>query len=720
MATSPPTSMRGYVDDAVAYGGILADFADTVPECSWPLSTETFRQMRRHPQLAAVEKAWTLPIRRATWTLNPEGCRPEVVQLVADDLGLPVAGKDEPSAARTRGVSWPDHLRLALLSLPYGFSAFEMLAEMRDGQARLVELSERLPSTVSEFHVDKVGRLTGISQLVLPGSKAPQIRTDRLVLYSREREGAAYWGSSILRPAYSGFLLSREMLRVLAISNRRFGMGVPVIRPLSGTLETPEQAAAAARLAQEVRVGEVGGASLPPGYIMELVGQSGGSPDTLGFLRYLDHAMASSCLAGFLDLGTTASGSRALAGEFIDLFLLAIQSEALSIADTITRQAAARIVEWNFGDAEPVPAVQVADVGTKHDITAEALNLLLNSGALSSDPALEAHIRRMFKLPEKEVQDSPTPTGRIFEFDVASGVMTPNERRAQIGLPPIEGGDVLRDPNAAPTPAPTEPVEPAKTEPVTARAKRRRQAPGQMALPIAAATTEDDDDRVGQQHDAALAALLAAWPLLAAPLVEDLAAQAAAGGLAALAASAATVTAIETALTEPLVELANQAAADLGAQAVAAGAATETPEPDESQMAGLAAVTASLIAGAYAAAATRRALLAPAGGVADAVRATLTEMSAATRGVVADHLGTALSMAQGHGRLAVMAAAPAQEYVGVEDGEPASNRCPACTAANGKRYATLAAALEDRPNSIQLATCAGGARCRGYLAPVWQ
>lgn len=712
MATSPPTSMRGYVDDAVAYGGLLADFADTVPECSWPLSTETFRQMRRHPQLAAIEKAWTLPIRRATWSVNAEGCRPEVAQLVAADLGLPVAGKDEPSAARTRGVSWPDHLRLALLALPFGFSAFEMLAEMRDGKARLVELSERLPSTVSEFHVDKVGRLTGISQLVLPGSKAPQIRTDRLVLYSREREGAAYWGNSILRPAYSGFLLSREMLRVLAISNRRFGMGVPVIRPLAGTTETPEQASAAARLAQDVRVGEAGGAALPPGYIMELIGQSGGSPDTLGFLRYLDHAMASSCLAGFIDLGTTASGSRALAGEFIDLFLLAIQSEALSIADTITRQAAARIVEWNWGGSEPVPSVQVSDVGTKHDITAEALNLLLNSGALSSDPALEAHVRRMFKLPEREEQDGrPTPSGRIFEHDVTSGVITRNERRAQIGLPPVEGGDILADPAK-----PTAPVVP---EPKVT-AKRRRQADGQLALPIAAAADDDEAAGVQRDYEAALAALLAAWPALAAPLVADLVVQAVTAGtvgLASLAASSGTVDALTVAITDAMTSLAQHSANQVAASAQAQGVDVPPTGPDEGRLAEVASVTAALIASAYASAAARRALQAPADAVATVVGQALTDMSQAARGMVADHLGAALSTAQGQGRLAVLASAPAVSYRADESQDQAA--CDECRAVAGTRYPTLDDALRDYPNGLTMARCAGGARCRGHLVPVW-
>jgi len=412
MPITPPTSLRGYVDDSLAYGSLLADFSDTLVDCTWPTSTETYRQMRRHHQLAAVEKAYTLPIRRATWTLNPAGCKQRVVRLVADDLGLPIAGKDKPTAARTRGVSWADHLRLALLSLPYGHSAFEMLAELRNGQARLVELSERLPTTIQQFHSDRVGRLTGISQDILTGrrasSDAPQIRADRLVLYSREREGAAFWGQSILRPAFPAWFLSREMLKVLATSNRRFGMGVPTVEWAAGTNPSPEQINAAQQAASAARVGEEAGASFPPGSRLALIGLSGGTPDTLAFLRYLDQAMARMALAGFLDLGTTETGSRALASEFVDLFLLSIQSEALAIADTITRQAVARIVEWNWGPDEPVPAVQVTDIGAKHDVTAESLHLLLGSGALSADPGLEEHIRRMYRLPERQPEAEGT------------------------------------------------------------------------------------------------------------------------------------------------------------------------------------------------------------------------------------------------------------------------------------------------------------------------
>lgn len=407
---STPTTMRGYLDDQLSWDSMVADMADTVPDCLWPASNETYRQMRRHPQLSAVLAAYELPICRAVSGLNPAGCRDEVVQLVADDMGLPIAGRDTPGAARVRGVSWPEHLRLALLSLPYGHSGFEMLAEIRDGKARLIELSERLPTTIAEIHVDSVGRFAGITQLMYTGKRSPQMLAKHLVWYTRKREGAAWWGQSLLRPAYPAWLLSREMLRVTATGHRRFSVGVPTGEWDAGVNPSPAQHVQLQQAMSSARVGETGGMALPPGAHMKLVGLTGSVPDTLAFIRYLDQTMSGMALAGFLNLGTTETGSRALAGEFIDLFLLATQADADAVADTATRQVAARIVEWNWGLDEPVPAVQIADVGSRHEVTAEALGLLLGSGALSADPGLEAYIRRKYKLPEREGMAPPAPS----------------------------------------------------------------------------------------------------------------------------------------------------------------------------------------------------------------------------------------------------------------------------------------------------------------------
>lgn len=410
MATSAPTRYAGHVEDSV-YGVWLADALEHVPDLVYPLSVPTYGRMRKDPALAAVLAAYTLPIRRATWTVDPAGCRPEVARLVADDIGLPVAGDDQPGAARVRGVSWSEHLRTALLHIVFGHYGHEMLAKVDvAGRARLIGLSDRMPTTISNIHVSDQGVLLGISQDVRGYDDPPQIRADRLVWYCHEREGAAWYGNSLLRPAFSAWFVKQELLRIAATSNRRFGMGVPTVRALPGTSPTPAQMNEAALLAQAMRVGEQAGAAIPPGFVVELLGLQGSTPDTLALIKYLDQQMSRMALAGFLDLGTTDTGSRALGEAFIDLFTLSIQTSADFVADVATRQIAARIVEWNWGEEEPVPRITVADVGSKHEVTADAIDQLMRSGAITADPQLESWVRRTYRLPQRESAAPPVPS----------------------------------------------------------------------------------------------------------------------------------------------------------------------------------------------------------------------------------------------------------------------------------------------------------------------
>src|SRR4051812_17154218 len=102
----------GFVDDGALaysntmYGQLIDMVLEYVPDLTWPLSIRTFARMRWDPSLQSALKAYTLPIRRASWALDGAGCNPAVVAKVADQLGLPVLGtKVEPGPARRRGVN---------------------------------------------------------------------------------------------------------------------------------------------------------------------------------------------------------------------------------------------------------------------------------------------------------------------------------------------------------------------------------------------------------------------------------------------------------------------------------------------------------------------------------------------------------------------------------------------------------------------------------------
>lgn len=451
-----PTSLRGHVSDWVSTDAIY-DALEHVPALIFPQSIAVYGEMRRDARLAAVVQGYTLQLRRAQWQLDGTGCQPEVVQHVADDMGLAIKGNDSPGAARLRDVSWNEHLRAALLHLPFGFMAFELGAEIVDGRAHLTSLAERLPVTIDNIHVDpKTGALIGADQVALARTSKPQIPADRLAWYCHEREGASWQGTSLLRPAYAPWLLKRELMRVHAQANRRWGMGVPIAQALPGTNPTPGQMAEAQKMASAARAGDQAGAAMPPGFELKITGMSGSVPDTLSYIKWLDQQMSQMALMNHLELGTSESGSRSLGQSFLDTFMMALGSIAEHVADVATRQIAARIVDWNWND-EQVPRVVVSGIGSQREVTAESLQMLLASGALSSDPALEAWVRREYRLPEREEPTAP---------------------------PPPDGSDPV---NGDADPAPAQDKAPAAGR----RSRAQRPNPNQLALPLGAVTPKD-------------------------------------------------------------------------------------------------------------------------------------------------------------------------------------------------------------------------------------
>ena len=88
-----PQREIGYVsgDALLSWTQLAPDQHESNPDLQWPASIDVFDRMRREDsQVKSVLKAVTLPILRTGWSLDPTGVRPEVLQVVAEDLGLPV------------------------------------------------------------------------------------------------------------------------------------------------------------------------------------------------------------------------------------------------------------------------------------------------------------------------------------------------------------------------------------------------------------------------------------------------------------------------------------------------------------------------------------------------------------------------------------------------------------------------------------------------------
>lgn len=411
MPASAPVNEIGYAATSNRNWWMYDD--ETTPELVWPQSVIVYDAMRRQDsQVRSVLQAVTNPILSTRWWIEPAGSRDEVAEFVARDLGLPLAGADDPPPApRTRDrFSWLEYLRHALLMLPFGFMYFEQVYRIDpDGnRAHLRKLAPRMPKTIESVDVAPDGGLISITQYSSMTERAQKpIPVDRLVAHVNEREGGNWLGHSLLRSCYKNWLIKDRLLRVQAQTIERNGMGIPVYEAQEGA--TGDDIAAGAAMAQAWRAGEAAGSATPFGAKIRLVGVEGDLPDADKPIRYHDEQIARGVLAHFLNLGTQ-TGSWALGTTFADFFTLSLQNLAQSVKDTSTQHVVEDLVDINFGEDEPAPKVMCAEIGSRQQATAAELKALIDSGGLVVDVELEAAIRQMYGLPRADPETArPTP-----------------------------------------------------------------------------------------------------------------------------------------------------------------------------------------------------------------------------------------------------------------------------------------------------------------------
>lgn len=456
-----PTFGSGYGITGGGSGGFYVEGLDANIDLRFPASAVIYDRMRREDgQVASVMRAITHPIISTAWRLVGDDVRPEVMAFVANELGL---NRDEGRARRRReGIVWRDHLREALLMLPFGFMPFEVVyqpgpaapgledpAQPGKLYAHLRKLGPRLPRTVEQIRVGRDGGLAGIVQA--PAMNGPGgnplgvfIPVDRLVMYVNDREGADWAGNSVLRSAYKHWLIKDALIRLGAQIVERNGMGIPIV-----TYKHDADEGKALRLAKSLRAGAEAGGAMKEGMTVSLVGVTGQTADELERVKYHDEAVGRSLLAMFLNLGHD-NGARALGATFVDYFLLFLEAIIYTIQETATEHIIRDLVELNYGPDEPYPAIVADKLSAEATPTAEALKNLADAGLLTPDRELEADIRRRYLLPAK-----PAPTGDGAVEDAAGSPV------AQVGIPaliaagvlsPDEGRVMLKLPGRAPGP----------------------------------------------------------------------------------------------------------------------------------------------------------------------------------------------------------------------------------------------------------------------------
>lgn len=415
-SSSAPTYEIGYVNgETMGWQQWLDE--ERVPDLQWPHANRIYARMGREDgRVSSVLNAIGLPIRRTAWRIDQNGASDEVTEFVARNVGLPIVGEstEDKAQPRTKGrFSWVEHVRVALMSLQYGHSYFEQVYRYGDdGKFSLHKLAPRPQRTIIKINVARDGGLDSIVQAqpsdgsftvtnVLDGGV--RIGVDRLVAYVRDMDPGRWMGNSLLRPAYKHWLLKDELMRIEAAVARRNGMGVPV----ATAPENADQATVDAYrgMATEYRGGEKSGVGLPNGANFQLLGVQGNLPDMRQAIEYHDKQIALAGLAHFLNLDR--GGSYALASVQSDSFVQSVQTIAESVRDTAQAHVVEDLVDINFGEEVPAPRLVFDEIGSRQDLTANAMKMLIDAGLIRLDRSLEEYTRQQYGLPAK---DTPPPT----------------------------------------------------------------------------------------------------------------------------------------------------------------------------------------------------------------------------------------------------------------------------------------------------------------------
>ena len=374
---------------AVGTRWIASSTSEHVEELRGLKALEKYDEMRRTDyQIGAVLKAITLPIRRGNWTIDPASNETQDRD-IAERLQL--AYFDEMT------VTWDDVVRWVLLMLPFGFSALEQVLEYRDGLVLPRKLDIRHPRSIVGEVRSRDGTLTHLVQRV--DHDEVDIPVDQLLIFSTDREGDDWRGTSILRTAYKPYLIKDDLERINALGHARWSAGIPILKVPHNYDPDSKEWEDAESMMDDVRSHEKAYIIYPEGWEPSVLGRNegvGGAGNPLPSIQHYDQAIASALLAMHITLGGTRTGSRALGGTFIDSFLHAIEAWADYGCQVISRFSVRPIVDRNWGPQERYPRVRVRNI---HRIALEIIGYLAQTGAIKLSEALDRYLKETLDVP---------------------------------------------------------------------------------------------------------------------------------------------------------------------------------------------------------------------------------------------------------------------------------------------------------------------------------
>jgi hypothetical protein len=397
-------------------GGIINE--EFLPNLQGVKGFKVYREMRDNdPVVGAMLYAIDKVITRLDWTVEGDDERTTVfVQECLDDMS----------------ESWDATLQNILSMLVYGWSFHELVYKMRGGQTSDPRTHSRFSDnrigwrkwpvraqeTLQEWILDEKGGIQGMIQMDPSGGGLHRIPIEKALLFRTTTNRNNPEGFSLIRNAYRPWFYKRRIEEIEAVGIERDLAGLPMayVPPeyLMNTASPGQKAVlqAITDIVQNVKRNEQEGIVFPAAYDdngnrifdLTLLSASGARQfDTGAVIQRYDQRIAMSLLSDFLLLGSDRVGSFALGTAKVDLWTLAVDSIAKSIAEVVNQFAIPRLLKLNAMRMDKMPQLTYGQVSSVElSDVADYVSKLVGVGAIMPDPSLEDHLRSLGDLPGSE------------------------------------------------------------------------------------------------------------------------------------------------------------------------------------------------------------------------------------------------------------------------------------------------------------------------------
>lgn len=389
------------------------DFADN------RAASVIFDKMRKNDaQVNATLQAMYLPIRTTKWFLRPatdengetDDFAKEVNEFVHYNL--------------FECIDFDFLLSQILLMLPFGYSVFEKVYDVdQDGKIIISKLAYRRPETILSWETMEGG--AGVTQIldapiktgVNKDKNQVSIPAEKLLIFTHNREGNDYQGTSILRSAYKHWNYKNTFYRFDSIKQERESLGLPVVYlPQNTDAETQDKLQ---EIVKNIRISKQIGIVIPgtksEGWELELITpKSSDNTKLWESIKHHNKEISKNILAMFLDAGSDGVGSYALSENQSNVFMYSLESVAKCVKGVLQKYLIKEIVDLNYETDGYYPTLEYDRIGEiDTEKTSDALMKLANAGLITPDFETEGYIREIMGLPPKskdEEQEEPDET----------------------------------------------------------------------------------------------------------------------------------------------------------------------------------------------------------------------------------------------------------------------------------------------------------------------